>query len=313
MKIAILSSPTAWHFLDLKRAAGSDHYLFNLPFEELHATVKTNQEETSDLIEVGNRELLDTDCVIVRTMPSGSLQQIIFRMDVLGRLAETGMRVLNSPRSIEIAVDKYLSLALLSAANIPVPRTQVSQSVSRALDHFEQLNSNVVVKPLFGSMGNGIIRIQDTSEAQSVFENKIELGEVVYQQEFINHEGFDIRVLVLGKTILAMKRVNRAHWITNISQGGTGHFHEVTAMEKRLAIDSAKAVGAFFAGVDIVYDRDSGNPVVVEVNAVPGWREISSVLKLDVAKLMIEEVEKSASVASIHSVSSSNSSHAPSS
>ena len=88
-------------------------------------------------------------------MPPGSLEQVVFRMDALHRLAAAGVPVLNPPRAVEAAVDKYLTLALLAAAGLPVPSTWTGQSAAEALAAFEELGGDVVVKPLFGSEGRG--------------------------------------------------------------------------------------------------------------------------------------------------------------
>ena len=281
MRIAVLSSPDAWHFLDLKRAAGNDHEVFSIRFEELAANIESRRSFN-----------LSADCVIVRTMSAGSLQQVVFRMDLLGQLAATGTLVLNSPRSIEAAVDKYLSLAMLSSSGVLVPRTSVTQTTGSALESFEQLGGDVVVKPLFGSMGTGIVRVHTIAEAKVLFSELVESGSVVYQQEFVDHGGFDIRLLVIGEQVLGMKRTNSSNWITNISQGGVGNPHAPTPEEKELAIRSARSVGAHFAGVDLMYESNTGRQLVLEVNAVPGWRAISQVLNLDVAKLFLVEIEK---------------------
>lgn len=281
MRIAVLATSDAWHYLDLKRAAADAHDVLSFPFEKLAADIRDVRGFS-----------LDAECVVVRTMPAGSLQQVVFRMDCLGQLAATGTPVLNSPRSIEVAVDKYLSLAMLSDAGISVPRTSVSQTVSNALDRFVQLGGDVVVKPLFGSMGNGIIRLQSPKEARIEFEQSVESGSVVYQQEFVQHCGFDIRLLVIGDKVLGMKRVNATSWITNISQGGVGEPYFPTPEEKGLAIRSARSVGAHFAGVDLMYESGTSRQLVLEVNAVPGWRMISQVLGVDVAKMIIDEIEE---------------------
>ncbi len=280
MRIAVLSSPGAWHYLDLKRAAGSDHEVFSFRFEELSASIERERGFS-----------LKADCVVVRTMASGSLQQVVFRMDLLGQLAASKTLVLNSPRSIEAAVDKYLSLALLNEAGVSVPETCVSQEVDIALQGFDQLGGDVVVKPLFGSMGRGLVRLQSPVKAKQLFEDLVDSGSVVYQQEFIDHGGSDIRLLVLGEEVFGMKRTNPLNWITNISQGGFGEPYNPTSQEIELAIRSARAVGAHFAGVDLMYESITGRQVVLEVNAVPGWKAISQVLGIDVAKIVIQQIE----------------------
>lgn len=281
MRIVVLSAPTAWHFLDLKRAADQAHDVVSFRFEDLAASIAGDQPFN-----------VAADCVIARTMSGGSLQQVVFRMDLLARLSAAGTLVLNPPKSIEAAVDKYLSLELLSQAGVPVPQTFVCQDVETALDHFKHLGRSAVLKPLFGSMGNGLVLLKSIDEAAREFEDRVASGDVIYQQRFVEHAGYDIRLLVIGEQVLAMKRVNPTNWITNISQGGIGEPHRPSAKETELAIRAARAVGAHFAGVDLVYELDTGQPYVLEVNAVPGWRAISKVLNVDVARAYLSEVER---------------------
>ena len=281
LRIAVLASKKAWHFLDFQRAASPRHDVICNPYNELAAGV--SDQPTFSLV---------ADCVVVRTMPAGSLQQIVFRMDLLARLAQSGVLVLNSPKSIEAAVDKYLSLALLREHEILIPATLVSQDLATALEHFDQLGGNVVVKPLFGSMGNGIVRLQSRTDAESCFRENIQTGNVIYQQEFIHHDGFDIRLLVIGDQVFGMKRKNGTNWITNISQGGRGEPYLPSDDEKKLAIRAARAVGAHFAGVDLIKESASGRKLIMEVNAVPGWQAISRVLDTDIAALLIGEIER---------------------
>src|SRR5262249_58550984 len=91
------------------------------------------------------------DAVIVRTMPPGSLEQVVFRMDLLHRLQARGVAVLNSPRALEACVDKYLATACLEAAGLRVPPTIVCQHADAALEAFTALVGHVQVKQLFGS------------------------------------------------------------------------------------------------------------------------------------------------------------------
>ncbi|MFK7769228.1 MAG: RimK family alpha-L-glutamate ligase [Mariniblastus sp.] len=281
-RIAVLSSPTAWHYLDLKRACRSDESIFSFRFEELAGSINESQSEFN----------LDADVVIVRTMPAGSLQQIVFRMDLLAQLEKSETIVLNPAKSIEAAVDKYLSLAKLSDAGVAVPSTFVSQTIDAAMKHFENLGGDVVVKPIFGSMGYGIQRLSSAADAESVFASLVESGEVIYQQELIPHDGFDVRLFVIGDQVFSMKRTNNESWITNISQGAVGSPHDSSSIERELAIKSARALGAHFAGVDLMYDNRTGKPVVLEVNAVPGWQAISRVLEIDFARLILDEIDR---------------------
>ena len=106
MKIAVLAHPDGWHFQDLKRAAGNQHHVYSCRYQQL-STLISNAE---NLIQTGDHDLRDCDCLLVRAMPAGSLSQVVFRMDVLQQLQKGGVLIVNSPRTIEASVDKYLSL-----------------------------------------------------------------------------------------------------------------------------------------------------------------------------------------------------------
>jgi ribosomal protein S6--L-glutamate ligase len=216
MHIAILSHPKSWYRRDLERAAtGRGHRVTGLPFERLTAGVRTE----GDSVRGEETVLTDVDAVIVRTMPPGSLEQVVFRMNLLSRLESHGVQVVNSSRAVECAVDKYLTTARLAAAGLPVPRTIVCETESSALDAFEELGGDVVVKPIFGAEGRGIVRVSDRDLAQRTFRTLERLNTVLYVQEFIPHEGFDLRVLVLdGRVLAAMRRVSPHDFRTNVSR-----------------------------------------------------------------------------------------------
>src|SRR5207237_8590401 len=157
--------------------------------------------------------LSDYDGVLVRTMPPGSLEQVVFRMDVLHRLEKRGVRVLNPPLAVEACVDKYVTTARLEAAGLPVPTTIVCQHADAALEAFTALGGDVVVKPLFGSEGRGMIRLTDPDLAWRTFRTLERLQCVLYVQQFIAHPGWDLRAFVIGgQVIAAMRRRAGSDW-----------------------------------------------------------------------------------------------------
>src|SRR5947199_5979387 len=104
MHIAVLASCDSWYLTDLRRAAAGKHEITTIGFRELTASVGSE----GGRISAGDRNLADVDAVLVRTMPPASLEQVVFRMDALARLEAQGVRVINPPKAIEAAVDKYL-------------------------------------------------------------------------------------------------------------------------------------------------------------------------------------------------------------
>ena len=282
-----LVSGRGWHVQDLLRAAaGLGVRLDVVEFDQLRASVGA----TWPSLQAGLLQLDRVDGVLVRMMPPGSLEQVVFRMDALHRLEAAGVPVLNPPRAVEAAVDKYLSLSLLDAAGLPVPPTVVCESAVSALEAYDHLGPDVVVKPLFGSEGRGLLRVSDRELARRTFRTLDRLGAVIYVQKTVRHPGFDYRAFVLdGQVLGAMRRfAPDGDWRTNVAVGGRPEACVLPPDLERLALRAASAVGAVLAGVDILDDLDRGGPVVLEVNAVPGWRALARTTGVDVASALLE-------------------------
>jgi RimK family alpha-L-glutamate ligase len=285
MDIAILAARDSWYFRDLARAAGSRHRLTSISYKSLGSQVTGANLS----IDGGGLSLNSLDGVLVRSMPPGSLEHVVFRMDALARLEAAGVRVVNPARAIEAAVDKYLATAKLQAAGLLVPPTIVCQTAADGLAAFETLGGDVVVKPLFGGEGRGITRVSDVAIARRVFVSLEQIGAVLYLQQFVPHDGVDWRLLVIGDEVLGMKRINPDDWRTNISLGARPAPLEVTVELAQLARRAAAAVGATVAGVDLLPARD-GRLYAIEVNAVPGWRALGEVTGVDVAERVLGRV-----------------------
>jgi ribosomal protein S6--L-glutamate ligase len=210
VNLAILSSGTGWHVADLLRAAREQgHQAEPVDFRLLAAGVAT-----------APAPLAAYDAVIVRTMPPGSLEQVV-RMDLL---QQTNAVVLNSPRSLELCVDKYLTTARLYAAGLPVPRTVVCQHADAAQEAFTALGGDCVIKPLFGSEGRGMLRIHDPELAWRTFRTLERSRSCHLRPRRIRHPGWDLRVFVLaGRALAAMRRHARGDdWRTNVAPGRQG-------------------------------------------------------------------------------------------
>jgi ribosomal protein S6--L-glutamate ligase len=288
MRIAVLGSPDSWYLRDLARAADGRDEIISVPFDRLTSRLACDFAR-NESIASADRELTDFDAVLVRTMAPGSLEQVVFRMDALARLEASGVTVVNSAKAVEAAVDKFLTSAKLQAAGLATPRTVACQSADDAMQAFAELGGDVVVKPLFGSEGRGITRLQDENLALRAFRMLEQLGAVLYLQEFIPHEGYDLRLLVVGRKVLGMRRRNADDWRTNVSRGAAAEPLEVTPELAELAHRATDAVGATVAGVDLLPDRQ-GLLWAIEVNAVPGWKALAATTGVDVARLVLDYV-----------------------
>jgi RimK family alpha-L-glutamate ligase len=285
MRIAVLATAESWYYRDMLRAAGDRHELTAVSYKSLVAQMRGGEHTHRS----GAANLNAVDAVLVRSMPPGSLEQVVFRMDALAQLEAAGVRVVNPPKAIEAAVDKYLATSRLLAAGLLVPPTIVCQTTVEALDAFETLGGDVVVKPLFGGEGRGLTRVTDSAVARRVFMALEQIGSVLYLQQFVPHDGVDWRLLVIGDDVLGMKRINPDDWRTNISLGARPAPLEVTLELAQLARRAAAAVGASVAGVDLLPGRD-GRLYAIEVNAVPGWRALAEVTGVDVAARVLGHV-----------------------
>ena len=227
------------------------------------------------------RLLEELDALVIRPIGRGSLEELVFRMDMLYKLERQGLLVINPAEAIEHCVDKYDILAILEDNSVPVPRTVATESVTEAVKAFNELGGDVVVKPLFGSRGIGATRVVDSEIASTVFKAITFHHGVIYIQEFVPHGYSDIRAFVINNAVMAaMRRVSES-WKTNYSQGARPTPLKLNKDFEELAVKSANVVGCKVAGVDIL--EGPNGPVIVDVNSQPGWKGLQMVTKINVA------------------------------
>jgi tetrahydromethanopterin:alpha-L-glutamate ligase len=235
------------------------------------------------------------DAVLVRSLSGGSFEAVTLRLGILHALRERGVPVWNDARAIERCVDKSMTSFLLARAGIPTPQTWATESIGVARDiaRREAAHGPLVLKPLFGSQGRGLrlIHAEDDLPAAA------DVAGVYYLQRFVGARapgavapaergGFqDFRLFVShGRVIAAMAR-HAASWITNVKQGGRPVPAVADAESRDLAVRAADAVGACFAGVDILHGAD-GAPLVLEVNSMPAWSGLQKVTPVRIAAML---------------------------
>ena len=286
----MLGASGSWHSRGLIGALSErGHEVLAIPATRLQSEIG----EDGDVHVLGPEDaMLDAlDLLIIRGLPRGSLEQVIFRVDSLHVLAEHGVRCVNSPRAIERTVDKSWASAVLADAGVPTPPTIVCERYEGAMHAFERLGGDVVVKPLFGAMGSGIVRIEDRDVAHRVF-RALELERTVYyvQQTIATAGRRDLRALVVGGEVAgAMERVTDS-WRANIARGARPHAVALSEAERGLALAAAAAVGADVSGVDLLV-TPNGETVVLEVNGIPGWQALQSVCDEDLTQLVVMSCE----------------------
>ncbi|HSJ76285.1 MAG TPA: RimK family alpha-L-glutamate ligase [Gemmatimonadales bacterium] len=284
MRLAVLAARTGWHTQQLEQAAAArGHQEVVLPYEGVVATIGSGAGLHSNRIDLDAMDL-----VLARIIPSGSLEQIVFRVDALHRLEDRGVKVINSPRTIERTVDKFWTSALLEQCGVPTPETVVCERAEEAIQAFRRLQ-DVIVKPLFGSMGLGMVRVQDEEMAFRVFRTLEQIRAVYYLQRTVEHEGVDVRAFVIGGKLFAAIERRASGWRTNLARGAAAQAVKLSEDAKALALRAAAAVGAAYAGVDLVTDRE-GRTHVLEVNGIPGWKGLQQATGLDVAGALIDNL-----------------------
>jgi RimK family alpha-L-glutamate ligase len=287
----VLGATGSWHsrrLVDTLAARGYE--CCAIPATRLVSAI--DDDGTARMLGPGGVRLDTLDLLIVRGLPRGSLEQVVFRMDALHLLAERhGVRCVNDPGALERTIDKSWAGALLAAAGVPTPPTIACERRDDAQAAFERLGGDVVVKPLFGAMGNGIVRVCDRDVAHRVFA-ALELERAVYYlQRTVDGPGRrDVRALVVaGEVIGAMERVSDS-WRANVARGGRPRAVTLTDDERRTALAAATAVGADVAGVDLLVGSE-GEIVVPEVNGIPGWQALQSVCDRDLTAAVLDACE----------------------
>jgi RimK family alpha-L-glutamate ligase len=290
MNVVILNAGTGWHTDELTRAlAERGHTGVVVAYEGLVA-VLSGTSPPRDTLTSSGISLLDADAVLARIIPIGSLEQIIYRVDALHWVEERGVPVINTPRAIERCVDKFYTDVLLRQAGLPTPESVVCEGVPAALDAIGAMG-DVIVKPIFGSLGHGMVRVSDPDVGFRVLQALDQARAVFYVQRAVDHGGRDVRAFVVGGRVIgAIERVAPAgQWRTNVARGATTQRFQLPPEWHAIALRAAAAVGADYAGVDLLQARD-GSLFVLEVNGIPGWRGLQQSTGVDVAGAIVDHL-----------------------
>lgn len=205
-----------------------------------------------------------------------------------------GVPTLNSPSAVTICDDKARASMVLEAAGIPSPKTFVAYSVESAIEACEELGYPAVLKPVTGSWGRLIAKVNGPDQARAIIGQKSEHGsyhhEIYYIQEFIEKPGRDIRAYVIGGEIVAASYRTSEHWITNAARGAVSVPCPVTPEIEELALRACVVVGARLAGVDLIETNDGMK--VIEINTGGEFKGLMTTTDRDIAGEIVEEAAK---------------------
>lgn len=300
--------PLGWHLSELHAAATKlGVELFFADYETLTAEVDGAEPHTRaacqsvDVDRPLPMRLDEFDGLYTRTMPAGSTEQIVYRLSTLHdeyyRRKAKGQHpsFVNPPASLELAIDKYATLARVARLGILTPATIVTQSRADAMEAFEKFGGDVVVKPIFGGEGRGVLRLRDAELAWTTFTTLQQIGSVFYVQEFCPPGGSDVRLLVVGHDVHAIRRTCQNDFRTNVRAGGRSEAIECTDQWRELALRVCREFELTIAAVDLIELDRGGEYRLIEVNAIPGWKSAQSAVTNNLAEQIIS-VLKSRSV-----------------
>ncbi len=283
-QIAIVTDDAGWHGQRMREAFVTVHC--SVRFVSLQ-DCKIDISGPVPTVEMPGFEQCLPDGVFVRAVAGGSLEEIVFYLDVLHALRHLGVPVYNDARSIERTVDKAMTSFLLRAAGISTPPTWVLRDLGAAqkvVDAQSALGHRTVLKPLFGSQGTGL-RLLERAPDMGAIEPA---GGIFYLQRYIEREDgdwFDWRVFVIGGRAVAAMRRDGSSWITNVKQGASCHAALIDSEMRRLSESAVDLLGLYYGGVDLIEDG-RGRICVLEVNSIPAWKGLQSVCSPDIAHLL---------------------------
>jgi [lysine-biosynthesis-protein LysW]--L-2-aminoadipate ligase len=204
-----------------------------------------------------------------------------------------GIPTINTAAVAEACGDKIATANALSAASVPQPSTVIAFTPESAIEAIEKLGYPVVLKPVVGSWGRLLAKINDRDAAEAILEHKAVLGNyqhsIFYFQEFIEKPGRDIRVLMVGdKTITAIYRKS-PHWITNTARGGEGEICPITPKLEEICVNATQAVGGGVLAVDIIEHPEKGF-LVNEINHTLEFHTAQPTSGVDIAGVIVDYV-----------------------
>jgi RimK family alpha-L-glutamate ligase len=287
-RVAIFTDDPGWHGKQLTRAFALRGY--GAEYVSLTACQLVVDGCSLPILIPGFEQRLP-DAVFVRGVPGGSLEEVVFYLDILHALKIAGVPVYNDAYAIEKSVDKGMTSFLLQQAGLSTPATWVVRDREAALVIIEQELAQgrmVMSKPLFGSQGEGIRRFEKMTDLFWLTGSR----GIYYLQRFVQCDGVgfsDVRVFVInGQVVAAMRRCGQS-WLNNVARGARCEGVTVDAEMARLAVQAALALQMDYAGVDLIQDQRGGY-TLIEVNSIPAWKGLQSVCEVNVAQLLVDDL-----------------------
>ncbi|QZY00683.1 lysine biosynthesis protein LysX [Halobaculum rubrum] len=257
-------------------------------------------------------EIADCDLVIDRCLAT-SRSLYATRL-----LSAYGVPVINSPETAAVCADKVKNSLALESAGVPTPATEVAFTTEAAMEAIEEFGYPCVIKPVVGSWGRLMAKLDTENAAEAILEHKATLGhyehKVFYVQEYVDKPGRDIRVLACdGEPVAAMTRTSE-HWLTNAAKGGETDTFDLDDEATELVRKASDAVGGGLLGVDLMETgearsasessgersdpRDGESRYTVhEVNHTVEFKALNEASEVDVPAAVVDWLELKAEAA----------------
>jgi tetrahydromethanopterin:alpha-L-glutamate ligase len=282
MKIAVFTDEAGWHGEQLKQAfAARDVEAIFVSLQDCVIDLSND----NPIIKIPHFNELPK-AVFVRGIAGGTLQQITTRLNMLHMLKALGATVYNDGRAIERTVDKAMTSFLLHKNGIATPKTWVCESRQAAHDIIQQ-QEKLVIKPLFGSQGQGV-RLVERNKLPLPMDTFVE--GVFYLQELIEAL-HDFRVFIFNNQVVAAMKRTGDTWLHNVAQGAKCENVLDKGAEQdvlQIALQAASVLDIGYCGVDVIRD-ENGRLFVLEVNSIPAWRGLQSVSSVNIAQVLVDD------------------------
>ena len=281
IRTLILTEKEGWHYQQLKLSLTKlNHSVDSACISDISIILNNNEA----ILENKGERLPKIDNIIVRFIPGGTLEEIIFYLNILKILESMNVRVVNNASSIESTVDKLYTSYLLNNNNINCPKTYVmrgQEAASKFISNYHY-ESKLIYKPLFGSQGDNIRLIEGSSDLDKL-DNQTN---IYYFQEYLeNRPNYDYRVLVINNKnnikYFYMTRYGDT-FVNNFSKGAKCVRENLNEEVIELAIKSSKLLNMDFCGVDII--EHNKKYYVIEVNSIPAWKGLQKVESANISE-----------------------------
>jgi RimK family alpha-L-glutamate ligase len=285
MKVLVLygSTPSRNSAELLEAAKGQGHEALGGEAAEISSEVSP----AGSRFWLGDVEVTDFDLCLLRSFGPGSCEQLTRRISLIEHMEVAGIRVVNPCYAFRRARDKYATQYTLEAAELPIPTTYTTESMADAYEASERY-SEFIYKPILSSMGKGAMKFTDPDLAYNAYKMLDRFSQPLILQKYVQNPGRDIRVFVIGDEVVGSAYKYRAagKWKTNVAQGGTMVDEDVPNDILKLGLRATKAMGLNYSGVDVIESPEG--PVILEVNASPGWQALKLAANVNVAEEIVK-------------------------